>query len=558
MSILSLKEDRPTPKAVYNWRVYACAALASFASCMLGYDSAFIGTTLALPSFVNEFGFASHSPASLALLKQNIVSVYQAGAFFGSLAAYATSHFLGRRKSLLLFTLVFVAGAGMMLGARGDRGTGLGLIVGGRVLAGFGVGGCSNMTPVYISELAPPAVRGRLVGIYELGWQVGGLVGFWINYGVSTTVAPGRAQWIIPFAVQLIPAGMLLVGALFIPESPRWLFSKGRRREAVENLCWIRQLDASDMYVVEEVSHVDDDLARYRREVGPGFWKPFLALRERRIQWRFFLGAMLFVFQNGSGINAINYYSPTVFRSIGITGTNTSFLTTGIFGVVKTVLTVVWILVLIDHVGRRNLLMVGAAGGSLCMWFIGAYIRAAGVVGSGGGGGGGLTSGGVAAVFFFYLWTAFYTPSWNGTPWVVNSEMFDQKTRSLGQANAAANNWFWNFIVARFTEQMFDAWGHAVYFFFASLMILSALFVFFFVPETKAVPLEAMDRLFAIAPSWRANKILMDELAAEDHAFRQNANANNGVRLEVEKVEAEQIESSVKNSFAPTMVEVGR
>lgn len=297
MSILSLKEDRPTPKAVYNWRVYACAALASFASCMLGYDSAFIGTTLALPSFVDEFGFASHSPASLALLKQNIVSVYQAGAFFGSLAAYATSHFLGRRKSLVLFTLVFVAGAGTMLGASGDRGTGL--IVGGRVLAGFGVGGCSNMTPVYISELAPPAVRGRLVGIYELGWQVGGLVGFWINYGVSTTVAPGRAQWIIPFAVQLIPAGMLLVGALFIPESPRWLFSSGRRREAVENLCWIRQLDASDTYVVEEVSHIDDDLARYRRDVGPGFWKPFLALKERRIRWRFFLGAMLFVFQNG-------------------------------------------------------------------------------------------------------------------------------------------------------------------------------------------------------------------------------------------------------------------
>lgn len=201
-----------------------------------------------------------------------------------------------------------------------------------------------------------------------------------------------------------------------------------------------------------------------------------------------------------------------------------------------------WILVLIDHVGRRNLLMVGAAGGSLCMWFIGAYIRAAG--GGSGGNGEGPTSGGVAAVVFFYLWTAFYTPSWNGTPWVVNSEMFDHRTRSLGQASAAANNWFWNFVIARFTEQMFDAWGHAVYFFFASLMILSALFVFFFVPETKAVPLEAMDRLFAIKPSWRANKMLMDELAAEDHAFRQNA--NNGVRLDVEKVEAEQIESSVK------------
>lgn len=241
----------------------------------------------------------------------------------------------------------------------------------------------------------------------------------------------------------------------------------------------------------------------------------------------------------GSGINAINYYSPTVFRSIGITGTNTSFLTTGIFGVVKTVVTVVWILVLIDHMGRRNLLMVGALGGSICMWFIGAYIKIAGADPKSSSGN--LSSGGIAAIFFFYLWTAFYTPSWNGTPWVINSEMFDQNTRSLGQANAAANNWFWNFIIARFTEQMFNAWGYGVYFFFASLMLLSVVFVFFCVPETKALPLEAMDRLFRIKPTWRANTILMEELRVEEENFRHNVD---GVGLEVEKIETEQVESS--------------
>lgn len=297
MTLLALKEDRPTPKAVYNWRVYACAATASFASCVIGYDSAFIGTTLALPSFTEEFHFADYSESSLALLKQNIVSVYQAGAFFGSLAAYVSSYFLGRRKSLIMFALVFMVGAGMMLGANGDRGTGL--IIGGRVLAGFGVGGCSNMTPIYISELSPPAVRGRLVGLYELGWQIGGLVGFWINYGVNTTMAPSKSQWLIPFAVQLIPGGLLLVGAFFIPESPRWLFSKGRREEGMEVLCWMRNLDRSDIYIVEEVSYIDEDLERFRREVGAGFWKPFLSLKERRVQWRFLLGALLFVFQNG-------------------------------------------------------------------------------------------------------------------------------------------------------------------------------------------------------------------------------------------------------------------
>jgi MFS family permease len=180
MGLLALKEDRPTPKAVYNWRVYTAAAIASWASCTIGYDSAFIGTTLALPSFVDEFKLDEMSPEHLATTKANIVSVYQAGAFFGSFGAYVSSHYLGRRKSLLIWTLLFILGAGLMLGANAERG--LGLIIGGRVLAGLGVGGCSNMVPIYISELAPPAVRGRLVGIYELGWQVGGLVGLSVFY----------------------------------------------------------------------------------------------------------------------------------------------------------------------------------------------------------------------------------------------------------------------------------------------------------------------------------------------------------------------------------------
>ena len=204
---------------------------------------------------------------------------------------------------------------------------------------------------------------------------------------------------------------------------------------------------------------------------------------------RFFLGGMLFLWQNGSGINAINYYSPTVFSSLGIRGTNTSFLTTGLFGVVKTALTFVWLFVLIDRLGRRNLLLIGSTGGSICMWIIGAYLASIPEVSSSDSDESvPLTAGGKAAVFFFYLWTAFYTPSWNGTPWVLNSEMFDQSVRSLGQASATMNNWFWNFIISRFTPQMFLSMGKSgcgVYFFFASMMLLSIPFVFFLIPETK-------------------------------------------------------------------------
>lgn len=407
MGLLTLIEDRPTPKSVYNWRVYACAAVASFASCMIGYDSAFIGTTLALPAFKEEFDFASLSASQLALTTSNIVSIYQAGAFFGSLSAYLTNWFWGRKKSLYIYSLVFVLGAGLMLGANGERG--LGLIYAGRVLAGLGVGGCSMIVPIYISELAPPAVRGRLVGIYELGWQIGGLVGFWINYGISETMAPSHKQWLIPFAVQLIPGGLLGLGTIWLKESPRWLLTKGRREEAIKNLCWIRKLEADHIYIIEEVSFIDAAIEEQHSKLGAGFWAPFTAVkRSRQIQWRFILGGLLFMWQNGSGINAINYYSPTVFKSLGIQGTNAGFFTTGLFGVVKTALTIVWLFFLIDRLGRRRLLMGGAVGGSLCMWYIGAYIAKTNISAkTAADPNAKLTPAGISAVFFFYLWTAF-------------------------------------------------------------------------------------------------------------------------------------------------------
>lgn len=133
---------------------------------MIGYDSAFIGGTLALPSFKEEFDYASLSPSEVNFRSANIVSMYQAGAFFGAFFAYAAGHYLGRRWGLICAATVFTLGAGMMLGANGSRG--LGLIYGGRVLAGLGVGAASNLSPIYCSEIAPPAIRGRLVGLYEV------------------------------------------------------------------------------------------------------------------------------------------------------------------------------------------------------------------------------------------------------------------------------------------------------------------------------------------------------------------------------------------------------
>ena len=132
---------------------------------------------------------------------------------------------------------------------------------------------------------------------------------------LNKTLPDDHEQWLIPFAVQIIPAGLLFIGSLWMRESPRWLFLHDKRKQAMKNLCWIRQLEASDIYITEEVAAIDQAHEHQKSTVGLGFWQPFKSLAARpNLMWRLFLGCMLFFWQNGSGINAINYYSPTIFK----------------------------------------------------------------------------------------------------------------------------------------------------------------------------------------------------------------------------------------------------
>ncbi|KAK4047289.1 hypothetical protein OIO90_006250 [Microbotryomycetes sp. JL221] len=513
------QEDRPTPSSVYNWRLYCCAFVAASAAILIGYDSAFIGSTMALPSFKAEFRLTDqfYSAEALRNINANIVSCYQAGAILGALLVYPAGQLLGRKWGMLVTAIIFELGAGIMLAAKGS--VGLGPIYAGRVIAGLGVGAASNLAPLYISEVAPPSIRGMLIGAYELGWQIGGLVGFWLPYGVNQNLS-GHVQWITPFAVQLIPGGLFLLGIpFFIKESPRWLISRGRREEAIQNLCYLRKLNSDDNYMIEELNQIDTQVEQDQAVVGTSFWGPFrLVFSNWHLLRRMLIVTSLFMFQNGTGINAINYYSPRIFASLGITGTSTALLTTGVFGVIKTVGALVWIFFVIDRWGRVNILLLGAAGGAVSMFAIAAYIKienpAANPTSD-------LTAGGKASLFFFYLWTIFYAVSWNGTPWVVCAESFGSSVRQVTQMFAAMSNWVFNLAIARATPQMFaemGAGGYGVYLFFASMMIVSIPYIIFFLPEGKGVPLESMDVLWSQKNVWRANKIVMEGLRREHDA----------------------------------------
>ncbi|KAL7004767.1 hypothetical protein EMMF5_005682 [Cystobasidiomycetes sp. EMM_F5] len=526
-SFFKRDEARATPKDVYNWRMYASAAIASFAALMIGYDSAFIGTSISIQSFKDEFGLSTLSSADFATTSANIVSTYLCGAFLGCIVAFPLSWKYGRRITLQLASFIAVVGAVLNTCATGA--TGLSLIYSGRCLLGIAVGMSTNATPLYLAEIAPPSIRGALIGMYEVNWQVGGLVGFWINYGITQHIPYSRRQWLIPFAIQLVPAGMFFIGLFFLKESPRWLITKGRTEEAINNLVYLRKLPETSEYVSTEIREMQELHDRDVALVGNGFWAPFREFwTNKALLLRISITTTLFLWQNASGVNAINYYSPTIFKSLGIVGQSTSLFTTGLFGVVKTTFMAIWLLFLIDQVGRRRLLIFGSVMAAICHFFIGAYIaidapqtkvRTE------------LPPAGIAAVFMFYLYVATYTVSWSGTPWAVGSEAFPGHVRGTAQMCTSASNWFWTIWITRFTPQMFNTMGFGVYIFFASMMVLSIPFVFFLVPETKNIPIEAMNDLWTGPHKvWRANSAVMASLRSKGAFGSEDGEEKESVR----------------------------
>lgn len=185
---------------------------------MYGYDSAFIGGTLSLPSFKAKFGLADKSASAAATLSSNIVSTFQGGAFFGAIIGFFGAEKFGRRPVIMASSVIFVVGVILQMIGH------IGLLYAGRALTGLGIGASSTMIPIYIAECSPVAIRGRLVGIFEIMLQIALVFGFWVNYGVNKDISStSDKQWRVPIAIQFIPAGLLLLLMPFVIESPSTL-----------------------------------------------------------------------------------------------------------------------------------------------------------------------------------------------------------------------------------------------------------------------------------------------------------------------------------------------
>lgn len=175
----------------------------------------------------------------------------------------------------------------------------------GRVLTGFAVGSLTAVIPSYIAEVSPPAIRGQLTGYFEVAYQIGGFVGFWINYGINTHLGTQSVKsFRIPIAVQIIPGGLLMIGTFFLTESPALLLRKGKEEQAIKNLCYLRQLPADHIYILEEVGMIrarledEAELARGRTGLMGYLRGAFRELNVQSIRYRVYVSLCLAV---GSG-----------------------------------------------------------------------------------------------------------------------------------------------------------------------------------------------------------------------------------------------------------------
>ncbi|KAI5366516.1 Putative major facilitator, sugar transporter, major facilitator superfamily [Septoria linicola] len=521
----SMKDD---PKEIYNWRVFVVCASACFGGMLFGMDTGIIGGVLKLDPFRNKYNLplASENPTLSANLEANIVSTLQAGCFLGAIVAGWVADKLGRRIGMMIAAVLAIIGSVMQAAAAGH----FPVMYIGRFVAGVGVGGASMITPLYTSENAPRAIRGALTGMYQFFIVTGVCIAFWINYG-SLLHFSGTVQYVVPLALQTLPAVILLVGMFISSETPRWLARQDRWEDAGIVLARVRNLPQTHPYVQNELQEMSDQLAYERRLVaGSGIkdlLKEMFTIPGNRKRTLISIGLM--ICQQMTGTNAINYYAPQIFSNLGLTGTESSLFATGIYGVLKMVGCALFLLLAADSLGRRRSLLWTSIAQGLCMYYIGIYIRVEppqkGVP---------VPAAGYVAIVAIYLFAVFFQFGWGPVCWIYVSEIPTARLRALNVSIAAATQWLFNFVVARATPNMIATvgkGGYGAYFIYGTFCFCMFIFTWVFVPETKGRSLESMDELFGKVPDGKA----IDE---EAHDIRRGSSpSQKGADITVAHVE---------------------
>ncbi|PWN50110.1 sugar transporter [Violaceomyces palustris] len=474
-----------------NWRVYLLGLSASFGGLLFGWDTGLIGGVLDMHAFQHSFGLAG-KPSELANLKGNIVSVLQAGCFFGAASGLYLPHTFGRKPTMLFAGIIFIIGSLIQvlcrLGSQ-SASSALGQLYAGRVIGGFGVGLSSAVVPTYLSECAPKAIRGRLAGMYQLLNVTGICLAYFVNYGITQQKLDelDTRHWQIPFALQILPGVLFLATISFQPESPRWLVEKDRSAEARKSLSRIHGTSPEDAHVKAIVEEIEADLeGREKLSVAKQFR---LAFSDKITTYRVFIGAGLMLFQQLTGTNSINYYSPQIFKSLGITGTNTGLLATGIYGIVKIVFTALFLAVAIEQLGRKWCLIIGGAIQVFALFWIAIYqaVRPSGTP---------VDGVGYLTIAMVYIFVVGYSMGWSSVPWSTSAECAPNHLRTLAMAAAAMCQWLFNFVIAKITPIALNNIKYGTFLLFGCFTTVGVLWAAFLLPETSGLTLEEVSASF--------------------------------------------------------------
>ncbi|KAK4574343.1 hypothetical protein LTR86_002105 [Recurvomyces mirabilis] len=411
----------------------------------------------------------------------------------------------------------------------------------------MGVGSLSMIVPMYNAECAPPEVRGGLVGLQQLAITTGIMIAFWIDYGTNFIGGTGESQseaaWLVPLCLQLAPALILGIGILFMPFSPRWLVHHGREAEARKTLASLRGLSADHELIELEYMEIRAQSMFEKRTVAEHF--PHLAdgsamstiklqfvaigslFKSKPMLRRVALATITMFFQQWTGINAILYYAPQIFKGLGLSSTSTSLLATGVVGIVMWLATFPAV-AYVDKLGRKPILISGAIGMGAC------HLIVAGIMGSFQHDWPHHVGAGWAAIVMVWLFVVFFGYSWGPCAWIVIAEIWPISQRPYGIALGASSNWMNNFIVGQVTPDMFTGITYGTFILFGILIMMGAAFIFFFFPETKGLSLEEMDILFGSVGVAAADAERMREINREvglDNAVR-NASVDHTSGLE--------------------------
>jgi SP family sugar:H+ symporter-like MFS transporter len=458
--------------------ISAIVAVATIGGLLFGYDSGAVNGTQ--PGLKAAFAL---DDAGLGFTVGSLLI----GCFIGAFFAGTLADKMGRRNVMRLAAVLFLIGA-LVQGLAHDHN----IFVIARILGGMAVGAASVLSPAYISEVAPANIRGRMTTVQQIMIISGLTAAFVVNYylagaaGASTNPFWGGIEaWRWMYLMQALPAAVFLIALFFIPESPRYLVSKGRNPDALRVLTDLFGPTEGGLKLAEiQASFSTDHRPQLSDVLTPAGGRGFLGIRA--IVWA---GLLLAVFQQLVGINVIFYYGSTLWQAAGFSEAD-SLLINIVSGAVSIAACFVTIAV-IDKIGRKPLLLIGSAGMAITLFaMVYAFSQGALVDGK-------LVlpgQNGMIAVVAANLYVIFFNVSWGPVMWVMLGEMFPNQIRGSALAVCGFAQWFANYLIAQAFPIMLAGIGLAAsYSFYAVCAVISFFLVQRFIQETKGKELEAME-----------------------------------------------------------------